>query len=122
MKTHKRTFLTGPEADSYIRFNVETTEAKLTKHGACCPEIIADLKIADCFRTIHLDFGRYGTKEGKNNLKKLYKLSDTLDEFILIVEKAHKEYDDQLSHFKELKKEYNASKSKSKRKRTSIEP
>jgi hypothetical protein len=114
MNINKRTFLTGLDADSYLKFYVRTTPTKQLKGYTQPPEIEAELKIADCYRTVTLSFGKYGNDKNKN-LQKLYKVQKLINEFVKHAEQAHEEYPAELTRYNELKKAADARKRKLRR-------
>lgn len=100
MKSYKRTFLTNKNADSYIRWDIETRPGKQQKGWNSSPYVHADLKIADCYRVVSLDFGIAKHGHGrKGQLKKLIKFSELMHEFIETLQEAYDEHDRHIEEY-----------------------
>lgn len=102
----KRAFLTGHDADSYIKYYVDYTPYKDGKDGPSRPHLHADLKIADCHRTINLDFGAWemNTKEKRKKVENTRRL---MNEFLDLIEEHLDYYEINYKEYKQARKEYN---------------
>jgi hypothetical protein len=101
MKSYKRTFLTNKGADSYIRWDISNYKGGDRFHSK--PSVDVQLKIADCQRSIYLEFGM-GFSQEKKQIEKLRKFKDLINEFCDLAEKAYEENERNHKEYKPPKK------------------
>lgn len=97
----RRVFLCSVgEADSYISWSVGTEVFKPRNSKKLKGWVTADIKIADCNRTVHLGFDCASVKERARKLKKLDRLLVELSTF-------RRELIDQIDNMEEKISEHN---------------
>lgn len=94
---NRRRFLTGDEADSFIKGHVDLTHMERTSdQGVVTHEVTIDgsLKLTDCTRSIYwgFDIGNYSDTTVASTLKKLKTTRALLDEFEAAMLKAIEYY------------------------------